>query len=156
MVSHKQLLIVANQPSNNTRSLAAATLAGATHPDISSVNVKLKEPLQTTVDDVLNCHGIIIGTTENFGSMSGLIKDFFERIYYPCLEKTQALPYALYVRAGNDGEGTQHGVQRIVTGLRWSEIQPCMILKGNYNPAFESQCHELGMTMAAGLEAGIY
>ena len=57
------------------------------------------------MQDVLTANAVIIGTTENFGYMSGLIKDFFERIYYPCLEKTQALPWALYVRAGKDGAG---------------------------------------------------
>jgi hypothetical protein len=88
--------------------------------------------------------------------MSGLIKDFFERIYYPCLEKTQGLPYALYIRAGNDGAGTQQGVERIVTGLRWSAIQPCLVLQGDYRDSFESDCEELGMLMAAGLEAGVF
>lgn len=156
MVSHKKLLIVANQPSANTRSLALAARAGASHPDIESVDVILKEPLLASVEDVLDCDGIIIGTTENFGAMSGLIKDFFERIYYPCLERTQALPYALYIRAGIDGEGTQRGVRRIITGLSWSEVQPCLLLKGDYSVSYESQCHELGMTMAAGLDAGIY
>jgi multimeric flavodoxin WrbA len=156
MAPPKTLLIVANQPSQNTARLASITAAAARHPDIDNVNVILKEPLQTQVDDVLNCDGIVIGSTENFGAMSGLIKDFFERIYYPCLEKTQGLPLALYIRAGNDGEGTRHGIERIVTGLRWSPIRPCLILKGDYQQAFESQCEELGMTMAAGLEAGVF
>ena len=88
--------------------------------------------------------------------MSGLIKDFFERIYYPCLEKTEGLPYALYVRAGNDGTGAQNAVERIVTGLRWSAIQPCLILRGDYQTRFEDDCEELGMLMAAGLEAGVF
>ncbi|MBX2880461.1 MAG: flavodoxin family protein [Granulosicoccus sp.] len=156
MTHLKSLLIVANQPSANTKRLAEVTATGARHPDIDSVHVIVREPLQAHADDVLNCHGIIIGTTENFGYMSGLIKDFFERIYYPCLEKTEALPYALYVRAGNDGQGTRNAVQRIVTGLCWSEAQPCLILKGDYQTSFETQCEELGATMAMGMEAGIY
>ncbi|MFK7894116.1 MAG: flavodoxin family protein [Granulosicoccus sp.] len=152
----KQLLIVANQPSDNTRQLAARVLQGATHDDIESVDVVLRQPLETEPDDVLRCNAIIIGTTENFGYMSGLVKDFFERIYYPCLEKTQAMPYALYIRAGNDGEGTQRAVQRIISGLRWNEVQPCLILRGDYHSDFADQCEELGMTMAAGLDSGIY
>ena len=64
------------------------------------------------MQDVLTANAVIIGTTENFGYMSGLIKDFFERIYYPCLEKTQALPWALYVRAGKDGAGALRAVVR--------------------------------------------
>lgn len=152
----KNLLIVCNQPSENTVSLAKSVARGANHSDIEGIRVVFKEPLNTTADDVLSCSGIILGTTENFGYMSGVLKDFFERIYYPCLEKTQGLPYALYVKAGNDGIGAKVAVERIVSGLRWSAIQPCLVLQGDFNTTFEQQCYELGMQMAAGLEAGIY
>lgn len=152
----KRLLIVANTPSANTHQLAQAVIQGASDPCVDNIDVSFREPLEATVDDVLGCHGILIGTTENFGYMSGVLKDFFERIYYPCLEKTQGLPYGLYVRAGNDGAGTQAAVERIITGLRWSPIQPCLLLKGDYQNSFEPQCHELGMLMAAGLEGGVF
>ena len=152
----KRLLIVANRPSANTHRLAQAVISGATDPSIDNIVVNFREPLDATVNDVLACQGILIGTTENFGYMSGALKDFFERIYYPCLEKTQGLPYGLYVRAGNDGTGTQNAVERIITGLRWSPIQPCLLLKGDYQDSFEPRCVELGMLMAAGLEAGVF
>lgn len=152
----KQILIVANRPSQNTQQLAQSTLNGALHPDVHGIVASLKQPLATHADDVLACDGIIIGSTENFGSMAGLIKDFFERVYYPCLEQTQGLPVGLYVRAGNDGQGTITGIDKIITGLRWSPIQPTLLLQGSFQPSFNDQCHELGMTMAAGLEAGIY
>ena len=87
----KRLLIIANQPSVNTRQLANQVLMGAQHPDVSGITATLKQPLDSTADDVLACDGIIIGSTENFGSMAGLVKDFLERIYYPCLEEKQGL-----------------------------------------------------------------
>lgn len=156
VVQNKRLLIIANRPSPNTIRLSDAVVRGAGDDNIDNVDVVYREPLQATADDVLNCQGIIIGTTENFGYMSGVIKDFFERIYYPCLEHTQGLPYALYVRAGNDGQGTRLAVERIITGLRWSAIQPCLLLKGEYRDEFEQECEELGMLMAAGLDAGVF
>ncbi len=156
VVQNKRLLIIANRPSPNTIRLSGAVVRGAGDDNIDNVDVVYREPLQATADDVLNCQGIIIGTTENFGYMSGVIKDFFERIYYPCLEHTQGLPYALYVRAGNDGQGTRLAVERIITGLRWSAIQPCLLLKGEYHDEFEQECEELGMLMAAGLDAGVF
>ena len=88
--------------------------------------------------------------------MSGAIKDFFERIYYPCLEQTQALPVAVYVKGGLDGQGARLSVEKILTGLRWRLIQPTLVLKGDFTEEFEDQCKNLGMTMAAGLDAGIY
>ena len=156
MSALKQLLVVANRPSPNTQKLAAAVVSGASHDSIEHVSVTFRDPLAATAADVLACQGIILGTTENFGYMSGLMKDFFERIYYPCLEHTQGLPYALYVKAGNDGQGTKVAVERIITGLRWSAVQPTLILKGDFNDHFTTECEELGMLMAAGLDAGIY
>ncbi|MBX2825116.1 MAG: NAD(P)H-dependent oxidoreductase [Gammaproteobacteria bacterium] len=152
----KELIIVANQPSANTRLLADAVTRGAQHPDISNVTVSCFTPLEATVDKVQNADGIIIGTTENFGYMSGLIKDFFERIYYPCLETKQGLPYALYIKAGLDGTGTTTAVNKIISGLRWREVHDLVLLKGEYQSSFELQCEELGTHMAAGLEAGIF
>ena len=115
--SPRRLLIVAHSPSENTRRLTDALVRGATAPEIANVEVVLRPPLQAVPEDVLAAQAIILGTTENLGYMSGALKDFFDRIYYPCLEKTQGLPYVLYIRAGQDGTGTSRAVERITTGL---------------------------------------
>ncbi|NNF17182.1 MAG: flavodoxin family protein [Gammaproteobacteria bacterium] len=150
------VLIVANTPSDNTRTLLDAVARGAREVAADAIDIVCQTPLETDAADVRRCHAIIIGTTENFGSMSGLIKDFFERIYYALLEETQGLPYALYVRAGQDGQGTLAAVQRITTGLKWKLIQEPLLLKGKFDPEFIGDCEELGAVMAAGVEAGIY
>jgi len=107
-------------------------------------------------EDVLAADALILGTTENLAYMSGAMKDFFDRCYYSLIGRTDALPYALYVRAGSDGTGTVRGVERIVTGLRWRAVQEPLVLRGAYDPDFAEQCKTLGMGMAAGLEAGIF
>ena len=155
MPDNKHLLIVAHNPSANTQKLVDATLRGANHEDIDNVEVKHIPPLQATPDDVFWADAIILGTTENFGYMSGALKDFFDRIYYPCLEHTEAMPFALYIRAGLDGTGTKIAVAKITSGLSWKPVQETIILHGEYDPKYEDQCEELGMLMAASLEAGI-
>ena len=152
----RRLLIVAHAPSPNTERLREAVVRGATNPDIGNVTVRMIPPLQAGPDDVLAAQAVILGTTENLGYMSGALKDFFDRSYYPCLEHTQGLPYALYIRAGQDGTGTRRGVETIVTGLRWRAVQDPLICRGEWQDAFADQCEELGMAVAAGLEAGVF
>jgi multimeric flavodoxin WrbA len=155
-VTPKRLLIVAHAPSPNTQRLLDAVLSGAKSAEAASVEVRARPPLQAGPDDVLAANAIILGTTENLGYMSGALKDFFDRIYYPCLEQTQGLAYALYIRAGHDGTGTKRAVQTIVTGLRWRAVQEPLICRGAWRDDFVTQCEDLGMAMAAALDAGIF
>ncbi|ONM42732.1 flavodoxin [Halopseudomonas pachastrellae] len=152
----KQLLIVAHAPSPNTRKLAEAALRGARHPDIEQVETRWVPPLEAQPQDVLQADAIILGTTENLGYMSGALKDFFDRCYYPVLEEKQGLPCALYIRAGMDGTGTRRAVESIVTGLRWNWVQAPLTLRGDWQDAFEQQVEELGMYMAAGLDNAVF
>jgi hypothetical protein len=152
----KTLLIVAHAPSPNTLALREAVKRGAESPEIEGVAVRCLGPFEAGPEDVMAAQGIILGTTENLGYMSGALKDFFDRIYYPCLERTQGLPYALYIRAGHDGTGTRRGVETIVTGLRWRAVAEPLVCRGEWREDFVPQCEELGMAVAAGLEAGIF
>lgn len=155
-MSKKRLLIVGHVPSPNTQRLRDAVLQGAEHPDVSGVDVECMSPFDAEPADVMAAQAIILGTTENLGYMSGALKDFFDRIYYPCLEEKQGLPYALYIRAGMDGTGTRKGVETIVTGLRWRAVQEPLLCRGDWDDAFVGKCEELGTLVSAGLEAGVF
>ncbi len=155
-MSNKTLLIVGHVPSPNTQTLRDAVLRGARHPDIDGVDVIAQSPFDTEPEHVKAANAIVLGTTENLGYMSGALKDFFDRVYYPCLEETQGKPFALYVRAGLDGTGTCRAVDSITTGLRWKAVQDHLVCRGGYKEQFEKDCEEPGTLMAAGLEAGVY
>ena len=155
-MASKRLLVVAHAPSPNTQRLRDAILRGARHPDVAGVEAVALAPLEAGPEDVLAAQAVILGTTENLGYMSGALKDFFDRVYYPCLERTQGLPYALVVRAGHDGTGTCRAVAGIATGLRWRAVQAPLVCRGPFREDFAASCEELGTLMAAGLEAGIF
>jgi len=156
MSGDRHLLVVFHSRSGGTRALTDAVVAGATDPSIEGVEVRVRTAGEAGADDVRWCDGLVLGTPENFGSMSGLVKDFFERIYYELLEETPGLPYALFVKGSHDGAGAVASVERITTGLRWRQVLPTVVVTGEPGAEHLAACTELGMTIAAGLEAGMF
>lgn len=152
----KRLLVVYHSQTGHTAAMLDAVLRGARAPEIEGVECVVRPALEATVEEVLDADGYLLGTPENFGYMSGALKMFFERIYYPCLDHTQGRPYSLFIRAGNDGHGALTSIERIVTGLRWQCVIPPVIIRGEFEPARLADCETLGETMAAGLEAGVF
>jgi hypothetical protein len=88
--------------------------------------------------------------------MSGALKDFFERIYHPCLERTRGLPYGLLVKGDTDVDGAVSSVHRVVAGLGWRLALPVVAVVGDIAPADVEAAAELGGGLAAGIEAGIF
>ena len=130
-------------------------LEGARQPEIEGVTTRALSPFDATADHVLEVQAVLLLTTENLGYMSGALKDFFDRTYNTLIEQTDALPYALLVRAGHDGTGTCRAVASITTGLRWKPAQDPIVCRGPWDDGFVDQAKELGTFMAAGLEMGI-
>lgn len=154
MTARKRLLIVAHAPSPNIAAMRDAMLDGAR--EIVDVETRVRAALDDVCEDVLVAEAILLLTPENLGYMSGALKDFFDRIYYPCLDRTAGTPYALCVRAGNDGEGASRAVARIVTGLRWRPFREPLVCRGAWRADFIDQCRELGLLAAAGLDADVF
>ncbi|MEO0393035.1 MAG: NAD(P)H-dependent oxidoreductase [Pseudomonadota bacterium] len=152
----RHFLIIATDPSPNTKRLREAAFQAASDPVFDGVNVQLKTPQETMAEDVLAADGILIGTTENIGYMAGLTKDLFDRCFYAWEGKTDGLPVALYIRAGSDGTGTRRALEGIFTGLNWRVVQPILTLQGDWDVQFCPAISELAQAMAAGLDAGIY
>ncbi len=156
MVKSKHLLIVYHSQSGTTSAMADAVIKGAKNPDINGVEVQVRDALEASADDVLWADGLLLGTPENFGYMSGAIKYFLDRIYYPCEDKIDGMPYALFVCAGNDGTGAIKSITRILKGLAIKQIQEPVLIVGDVDDSQLNECEELGMIMAAGLESDIF
>ena len=150
----KTLLIVYHTGGVKTAKMAEAVERGARAEN--GVNVIVKRCADAGPQDLLAADGLILGTPENFGYMSGMMKDFLERVFYACEGKVNGRPYALFVGAGQDGAGAVSSVERIVAGLRLEKkAEPVIGLK-EFTPATLTQCEELGAAFAAGLAMGVF
>ena len=136
--------------------MAEAVIRGANNADIDGVEVRVRTALQADAEDLLWADAFILGTPENFGYMSGAMKYFLDRVYYACEGKIGGLPYALFVRAGNDGTGAISSMRRILSGLAVKEVQDPVLIAGEFDESRLADCEELGLTIAAGLEAGVF
>ena len=148
----RRLTIIAHTPSQNLQALAEAVTASASE---AGIQVTQLAPLSADADTAKNSDALILLTPENLGYMSGAMKDWFDRIYYPCLEETQGKPIAAIIRAGHDGTGTQRALQSICNGLRWRWVQPPLVLQGPWQTSFLQQASDLGQAMGYALEQGI-
>jgi multimeric flavodoxin WrbA len=150
----KTLLIVWHTRGVKTTQLVEAVARGAASEP--GVTVKLMRCAEAGPQDLLDADALVLGTPENFGYMSGMMKDFLERIFYECEGKVAGRPWALVVSAGQDGAGAIASVERIVTGLRMKKVQEPILALKEVTPEVIGQCEELGAALAAGLELGVY
>jgi hypothetical protein len=149
------LLVWGGHAGGRTETLRLAVERGIRSVD-EPIELRALSALVAQLDDLLWCDGLVMGTPEHFGYMSGALKDFFDRNFYPAEGRKDGLPVALFVSAGNDGRGTVAAVERIVAGCRWSWVVPPLRVVGAPDDAALAAAHELGATFAAGLAAGIF
>ena len=154
-----RLLVVRHSRSGSTDRLVDAFMAGtrlALEEDPGAVVVEVIGCFDVRVEDVLGAAALALATPANFGYMSGAMKDFFERIYHPCLELTVGRPYVLMVKGDTDTTGAITSVEKIVAGLQWKSVLPTLSVVGDITPSDLESATELGATLAAGLGAGIF
>ena len=155
-----RLLVVHHSPTPTVRALTDAVLAGANDDAISGVKVVERPALEATADDVLGADGYLLGTTANFGYMSGALKHFFDSIF---LEAGGALsddgsasavtggkkPYGLWVHGRYDLTGAVRSVQSIVQALPWVQSAEVLEVLGDVGDEQTAAAYELGGTLAA-------
>ncbi|MBN1472124.1 MAG: NAD(P)H-dependent oxidoreductase [Syntrophaceae bacterium] len=149
-----QILIVYHSQTGNTGKMADAVFEGA--KSIEGVNVDLKKAADATLEDLLAADGLAVGTPENFGYMSGMLKDFFDRTYIGAQEKVFRKPFVVFISAGNDGTGALRAIERIALGYKFKIVYQPVVAKGEITEEILNQCHELGATIAGGCQMHIY
>lgn len=162
----KTLLIVYHTMTGGTQQMAeAAANAARTQPD---VEVRLLRATEAQPDDVLKADGYLFATPENLAAMSGLMKDFFDRCYYPVLDRVNGRPYAAMICAGSDGQNALRQLDRIATGWRLRSVAPGLIVCTHAQTPERilapkqieaddlARCAELGEGLAGGLALGVF
>jgi multimeric flavodoxin WrbA len=166
MSASKTLLIVYHSLTGGTRQMAEAARDGALAE--GGVAVRLLHAAQAGPDDVLAADGYLFATPENLAAISGQLKDFFDRSYYPVLDCIQGRPYASLVCAGSDGQNAARQIARIATGWRLKAVaEPLIVCTHAQTPeailapkqidaGALASCRALGEAMAAGLALGVF
>ena len=150
----KNLLIVYHTQTGNTGRMAQAVWSGA--KEESDTVTRLKIAACAGLKDLIWADALLLGTPENFGYMSGAMKNFFDRTYYPAQPLQLNLPYAIFVSAGNDGSGAVREIDRIALGYPLKKVAEPVIAQGELGERHLELCRELGLSMASGLALGIF
>ena len=154
----------------HSRTGAAKALAQAMQQSASDylVDVRCIAAELATADNLIQSNGVIFCAPENLASLSGVMKDFFDRSYYLALDRCNGKAYAQVISAGSDGTGAARQLLRIATGLRLRAIaEPLIVLvhaqstadilaMKSLSTAQTAPAIELAAGFAAGLEMGIY
>lgn len=162
----KTLAIVYHSMTGGTQQMAQAAARGAATE--SGARVQFLHAGQAQPQHLLDADGYLFATPENLASMSGVMKDFFDRCYYPVLGRVEGRPYACLICAGSDGQNAARQLERIATGWRLNRIAetlivcthaqtPEAILSQKNIPADElARCEEIGAALATGLVLGVF
>ncbi len=152
--NRKKILVVYHSLGGTMAGMAKNVADGVSR--VPEVEVTLKNASKASLHDLLGCNGLAIGSPEYFGYMAGAMKDFFDRTYEEAKDRTFRLPYVLFVCAGNDGRGAIANIERIANGYKWKKVAEPMRIIGQPDEAEAAKLEELGETLAAGVDCGIF
>jgi len=157
-----RLLVVHHSPTKATGSLLDAVLSGAADPAMAGVDVNAVPALEATAADVLDADGYVLGTTANFGYMSGALKHFFDSTFLAvggALDESGAAgesagatakrPFGLFVHGRYDTTGAVRSVLSIVQALGWRQAHQTLEVMGDVDDRHLADAYELGATLAA-------
>lgn len=150
------ILVLYHSQTGNTERMANTVAQGI--DSIEGCRAVLKKAGLASLDDLSACDGVAFGSPENFGYMSGMVKDFFDRTYEQARGRKEVFkkPYVVFISAGNDGTGALASIERILLGYQLKKVFEPVIARDGVSEEDLARCLELGQTIAAGCEAGIY
>ncbi|MEV0982995.1 NAD(P)H-dependent oxidoreductase [Brevibacterium sp. NPDC049920] len=143
------VLLVHHSPSDATAALAEAARAGLTMPELEGVELVEKAALEATVEDVLAADAFVLGTTANFGYISGALKHFFDTTYSATREQTAGRPFSYWIHGGYDTTGAERAMESITTGYGWEKVCDPVVFTGEVTEEHTAAVTEMAATVAA-------
>ncbi len=141
----KNILIVYHSQTGNTEAMAKAVADGATK---AGATVALKKAPDAGIDDLMGCDAVIFGTPNNFSYMAGMVKDFFDRVWFTVREKMQDKPYAVFGSYGGGGMPAIESVEKICEGLKMKKVLDSIGIQRTPTDENLKACRELGEKLA--------
>ncbi len=154
-----------------SRTGGSRQLAQAAHDaakEAGDIEVRFLPAEEAGADDLLEADGYIFACPENLAAIAGVMKAFFDRTYYEVLGRIEGRPYAAMICAGSDGENAKKQLERICTGWRLKRVADTPIVNVGAQTKDEilaektigdddlAKARELGATLGAGLEMGVF
>lgn len=162
----KQLLIIFHSVTGGSEKIAQAVAQGAhTEPEIEVI---LLHAQHVKPEHLLSASGYIFIAPEMLGSLSGIMKDFFDRTFYQVLDELNGRPYAVLICAGSDGQGALRQLEKIATGWRLKKVAESKIVLTHaqtkeqilqtkaLNPSALKNSEELGAFFASALALAVF
>lgn len=162
-----RLLVVHHSPTPTMQDLTSRVIAGANDDAIEPVEVVVIPALDFATgeadhEDLVTADGYLLGTSANFGYMSGALKHVFDSTFLAiggALEAdgsagtshsaTAGRPFGLYVHGRYDVTGAVRSVLAVTGALGWKQGYGTLEVLGEPTRAQHEDAYTLGGTIAA-------
>jgi len=141
-----KVLVVYHSQSGNTQAMAEAVARGAA--SVAGAEVTVRRALEATLDDLLQCDAVAVGSPDYFSYMAGGLKDFFDRTFYPSQGQVTGKPYAAFVSAGGGGRRALESIERLCSAFKLKRAAEAVLAAGRPSPGTLGECEELGRRLA--------
>jgi len=144
-MANKKVLIVYHSQGGNTEAAAQAVAEGVS--SVEGVKPAVKRALEATAEDLTGCNAVCLGTPDYFSYMAGMLKDFFDRTFYPTQGQVEGKPCGIFVTHGGGGKAGE-SVEKICKSFKFKQIVPTVMMKNKPDEAGRDALRNLGAKLA--------
>ena len=141
-----KVLVVYHTLSGNTEKMAKAVAEGA--KSVTGTEVVVKKALEATLEDLIECDGVALGSADYFSYIAGAMKDFFDRTFYPSRGKVDGKPYVAFTTGGGGGDTVMAVLERICGAFKLKKIIDGVSSGGKISDSDLKECKEAGKKLA--------